>query len=62
MSEFTSDPPYQARPPGRERKMTDSKIASARQLLVNGTPPAEVAKNLGVSIPARYRWIPAHNR
>lgn len=25
----------------------------------SGTPPKEVAKNLGVSVPALYRWIPA---
>lgn len=52
----------QGRLPGRKRKMTDSKIASARQLLANGTSPAEVAKNLRVSIPTLYRWIPAHDR
>ncbi|XAS69696.1 helix-turn-helix domain-containing protein [Micrococcaceae bacterium Sec5.7] len=52
----------QGRLPGRKRKMTDSKIASARQLLANGTSPTEVAKNLGVSIPTLYRWIPAHDR
>lgn len=25
----------------------------------NGVPPRDVAKNLGVSIPTLYRWIPA---
>lgn len=44
---------------GRKRKMTDSKVASARNLLASGTPPAEVAKNLGVSVPTLYRWVPA---
>jgi DNA invertase Pin-like site-specific DNA recombinase len=44
---------------GRKRKMTDSKIASAKQLLANGVPPKDVANNLGVSIPTLYRWIPA---
>jgi DNA invertase Pin-like site-specific DNA recombinase len=44
---------------GRKRSMTDSKIQSARKLLASGTPPREVAKNLGVSIPTLYRWIPA---
>ena len=39
--------------------MTDSKIQSARKLLASGTPPKEVAKNLGVSVPTLYRWIPA---
>lgn len=44
---------------GRKRLMTNSKIESAKQLLVNGLPPKEVAKNLGISIPTLYRWIPA---
>jgi len=39
--------------------MTDSKIRSARKLLSEGTPPKEVAKNLGVSVPTLYRWGPA---
>jgi len=39
--------------------MTDSKIASAKQLLANGVPPREIATNLGVSVPTLYRWIPA---
>lgn len=45
---------------GRKRQMTDSKIASAKKLLSSGVPPKEVAKNLGVSIPTLYRWVPAH--
>ena len=32
---------------GRKRLMTDSKIKSAKKLLANGTPPRDVAKNLG---------------
>jgi len=44
---------------GRKRKMTDSKIESARKLLANGVPPKEVAENLGISIPTLYRWLPA---
>ena len=44
---------------GRKRRMTSSKIESAKQLLANGIPPKEVASNLGVSIPTLYRWIPA---
>ncbi len=44
---------------GRKRKMTDSKIKLAKQLLANGIPPLDVANNLGVSIPTLYRWIPA---
>lgn len=44
---------------GRKRQMTDSKIESAKKLLANGIPPKDVAKNLGVSIPTLYRWVPA---
>lgn len=44
---------------GRKRQMTESKIASAKKLLANGVPPRDVAKNLGVSIPTLYRWVPA---
>ena len=44
---------------GRKRLMTDSKIESAKKLLANGVPPRDVAKNLSVSVPTLYRWIPA---
>lgn len=44
---------------GRKRQMTDSKIESAKKLLSSGVPPKDVAKNLGVSIPTLYRWVPA---
>jgi DNA invertase Pin-like site-specific DNA recombinase len=44
---------------GRKRRMTDSKIESARKLLANGMPPRDVALNLSVSIPTLYRWVPA---
>ena len=44
---------------GRKRRMTDSKIESAKKLLADGIPPKEVADNLGVSIPTLYRWVPA---
>ena len=44
---------------GRKRVMTDSKIQAAKQLLANGEAPKEVAKNLGISLPTLYRWIPA---
>ena len=27
--------------------------------LASGVPPKDVAKNLGVSIPTLYRWVPA---
>jgi len=39
--------------------MTDSKIASAKKLLAGGVPARDVAKNLGVSVPTLYRWVPA---
>ena len=44
---------------GRKLKMTESKIESAKKLLASGIPPKDVAKNLGVSVPTLYRWIPA---
>jgi len=37
--------------------MTESKIESAKKLLASGVPPKDVAENLGVSVPAPYRWI-----
>ena len=49
----------QGRTGGRPRKMTDTKIKAARELLDNGTPPKDVADNLGISVPTLYRWIPA---
>jgi DNA invertase Pin-like site-specific DNA recombinase len=44
---------------GRKLKMTESKIESAKKLLSSGIPPKDVARNLGVSVPTLYRWIPA---
>lgn len=44
---------------GRKPKMTSSKIESAKKLLASGIPPRDVAKDLGVSIPTLYRWLPA---
>jgi DNA invertase Pin-like site-specific DNA recombinase len=44
---------------GRKRKMTESKIESARKLFSSGISMKEIAKNLGVSIPTLYRWVPA---
>ena len=49
----------QGRIGGRKRKMTQSKIESAKQLLASGSLPRDVAQNLGVSVPTLYRWIPA---
>jgi transposase len=42
--------------------MTDSKIKSAKKLLASGVPPRDVAKNLGVSVPTLYRWVPASSQ
>jgi DNA invertase Pin-like site-specific DNA recombinase len=47
---------------GRKRRMTPSKVESAKKLLRNGVPAKEVALNLGVSIPTLYRWVPASER
>jgi DNA invertase Pin-like site-specific DNA recombinase len=47
---------------GRKRRMTDSKIKAARRLLAGGTPPRDVADDLGVSVPTLYRWLPASER
>lgn len=44
---------------GRKRVMCESKLVSAKALLSSGITPREVAKNLDVSIPTLYRWIPA---
>jgi len=52
----------QGRIGGRKRKMTSSKLESAKRLLEGGTSPRDVANNLGVSIPTLYRWLPAGNR
>ncbi len=47
---------------GRKRLMTLSKVESAKKLLLNGVPAREVAKNLGISLPTLYRWLPASER
>lgn len=44
---------------GRPVKMTNSKIEAARKLLAGDGVPKDVAKNLGVSVPTLYRWLPA---
>jgi DNA invertase Pin-like site-specific DNA recombinase len=44
---------------GRKRKMTQSKIESAKNLLASGILPKDVAHHLGISVPTLYRWIPA---
>ena len=47
---------------GRKRRMTPGKVESARRLLGGGMPPRDVARNLGVSVPTLYRWVPASSR
>jgi DNA invertase Pin-like site-specific DNA recombinase len=49
----------QGRVGGRKRRMTDSRIESAKKLLASGVPPKDVARNLGVSVPTVYRRVPA---
>lgn len=51
----------QGRVGGRKRKMTPSKIESAKKLLASCVLPKDVAHNLGISIPTLYRWLPASN-
>ena len=55
-------PPRRGKVGGRKRQMTESKIETARKLFEGGTPPKDIAKNLGVSIPTLYRWLPASTR
>lgn len=47
---------------GRKRLMTDSKIESAKKLIDSGKPPRQIARDLGISVPTLYRWIPASTR
>ena len=47
---------------GRKRALTESKVESAKKLLASGVGAREVAKNLGVSLPTLYRWLPASER
>ena len=44
---------------GRKRQLTDSKIVSAKKLLVSGLPPKDVVKNLGVSLSTLQHWVQA---
>jgi DNA invertase Pin-like site-specific DNA recombinase len=44
---------------GRPRSMSDEKLRAAKQLLGDGTPPRDVAKIIGVSVPTLYRCLPA---
>jgi DNA invertase Pin-like site-specific DNA recombinase len=52
----------QGRIGGRKRLMNEKKVNGAKKLLAAGTPPREVAQNLGVSVPTLYRWLPASSR
>lgn len=47
---------------GRKRCMTESKVEAAKKLFEAGTLPKDIAKNLGVSVPTLYRWLPASSR
>jgi len=42
--------------------MTHGKIEAAKKLFKAGELPKDIAKNLGVSIPTLYRWVPATSR
>jgi DNA invertase Pin-like site-specific DNA recombinase len=44
---------------GRKRKMDSGKVEAAKRLISSGVLPKDVAKNLGVSVPTLYRWVPA---
>jgi DNA invertase Pin-like site-specific DNA recombinase len=44
---------------GRPRSVSDEKLAAAKRLLRDGTPPKDVAETIGVSVPTLYRWLPA---
>jgi DNA invertase Pin-like site-specific DNA recombinase len=46
---------------GRPKKMTETKLEAAKQLLSSGTLPKDVAKNLGISVATLYRWLPANS-
>jgi len=52
----------QGRTGGRKPKMTIRKIDAARKLLLAGTPPRDVAGQLGISVPTLYRHLPAAER
>lgn len=43
---------------GRPRSMTISKVEAAEKLLAAGTPVADVARSLSVSVPTVYRYLP----
>ena len=43
---------------GVNNNMTESKTEPAKKLLVCCVPAKDVVKNLGVSVPTPYRWVP----
>ena len=47
---------------GRPRAMTPEKVSAAERLLLDGTPPKDVAAIVGVSLPTLYRWVPGRGR
>jgi len=47
---------------GRKRLLTSVKMEAAKTLLAGGTPPKDVARSFGVSVPTLYRWLPAGER
>lgn len=47
---------------GRPPLMTPARIDRAKSLLGSGATAAEVARDLGVSIPTVYRYFPARER
>ena len=40
--------------------MTNDKVEAATKLLRDGTPPKDVARILGISLPTLYRHVPAN--
>ena len=52
----------QGRTGGRVRLMTSSKVEAAKNLFAAGLAVRDIAKNLGVSVPTLYRWLPASER
>jgi len=42
--------------------MDGGMVNAAKHLLSSGLLPKDVAKNLGVSVPTMYRWVPATAR
>jgi len=43
---------------GQKHLVTTSKVEVACRLLASGSTSKEIVKNLGISVPIRYRWVP----